>query len=142
MRAGKCPTERSRKTVKSRPVEGNLTGVWVTNSDTISGDSRVPFIPFWEGRRQTEHAAQWSTIIPCFLHPHGTTHFRFWIQPVAAISEGRLRQQISYQARPEEAGGKVTDDCQELSRPKVLPMGNPHAQFAAVKAVPEVSTCR
>jgi hypothetical protein len=118
------------------------SGVWVTCSDTIGTDSRVPFIPFWEGRRQTEHATEWSTTIPCFLHSHSTIHFCSWIQPVAAVNEERLRQLKSNDARPEKAGGRMTTYCQDSFRLHAFSTGIPQTQDAASMANPEVTRCR
>jgi len=118
------------------------TGVRVTSSDTIGADSRVPFIPDWEERIQTEHAALWSATIPCFRSPHSTKHFSFWIQPVAAVNEERLRQLKSDHARPEKAGGKVAMCCQISSRLYGFSTGIPETQDAASMANPEVSKCR
>lgn len=143
MHAETCEEDHNgRQSKATRPMKGNLTGVWVTYSDTITADSRVPFIPFWEGRRQTEHAARWSTIIPCFLYPHSKISFGFWIQPVAAKNEVCLRQLKSDHVRPEKAEGTVANYSQESFRLQVLSMGNLPKQVAAFTPNLEVSTCR
>ena len=127
--------------LRAREFRGNCSGFSVTHSDSIVGDSRVPFIPFREERRQKEHAAQSSTQIPCSLRTQSTTYFSFWIQPVAAFNEYRLRQSVSYHARPEKAGEEMARNCQapfpfhDLSR-------GPQIQGAAAMANPEVSQCR
>src|SRR5215467_14272893 len=107
MRAGQCYGYRFTGQGGSLQFGDNPSGFWVTSSDTIGADSRVPFIPFWGERRQTEHAALWSTSIPCFRHPHSTKHFLFWFQPVAAVNEERLRQSKSDRARLNRAWSQV-----------------------------------
>jgi hypothetical protein len=126
----------------SPQIEGHPYGAEVTYSDTIREDSCVPFIPFWEGRRQTEHATRWSAPIPCFRRPHSKTDFDFWIQPVAAVSEERLRQLNRDDARPDKAGGKMANYCQNLFRLHGFSLGIPQTQDAASMANPEVTRCR
>jgi hypothetical protein len=117
------------------------SGVWVTCSDTIGTDSRVPFIPFWEGRRQTEHATEWSTTIPCFLHSHSTIHFCSWIQPVAAVNEERLRPLKRDQARPEKGGDEMAKCSETSSHFSGFSTGIPQTQAASMANL-EVSKCR
>ena len=126
----------------SPQIGGHPYGAEVTCSDTIEPDSCVPFVPFLEERRQTEHAARWSATIPCFRYPHRTTDFPFWIQPVAAVSEKRLRQLNRDDARPDKAGGRMANYCQDLFRLQVFSQGIPQTQDAATKATPEVTRCR
>jgi hypothetical protein len=121
---------------------GNPTGAWVTYSGSIMSDSRAPFIPFWEERRQTEHAAPWSTQIPCFRPPHRTKQFPFLFQPVARVSEERLRQLNSDHARPKTAGDKMAISSQVSSPLYGIPTGTPQTQKAAFMANPEVLKCR
>ena len=126
---------------KCRQFAGYASGFWVTCSDTIRSDSRVPFIPFSEERRQKEHAARWSTTIPCFRQAHSTT-LSFWIQPVAATNEECLRPLKSHDARPEKTKGKMTNDCQDLLGLQVVSTGILQTQDAAFMAHPEVTKCR
>ena len=142
MHAGLSYGQRFTKEGESRQFGDYSSGVWVTCSDTIGVDSRVPFVPFWEGRRPTEHAAQRSATIPGFPHPHSTTSFSFWIQPVAAVDEDRLRQLKSKYARPEKARGKMAGNCQDSFPFYVRSTGIPQTQDAAFMANSEVSTCR
>lgn len=117
-------------------------GAEVTTSDTMKADSRVPLVPFWELRRQTEHAAQGSTQFPCFRDPHSTINFPFWIQPVAAVSEELLRLLKFDSARPDKTGGKMANYCHDSIRLHVFSTGIPQTQDAASKANSEVPTCR
>ena len=142
MLAGKCHRDRVARRGRSGQLGGNAAGFWVTYSDTIGPDSRVPFIPFWEERRQTEHAAQWSTTIPCFLYTLSKLYFLFWIQPVAAINEERLRRLKRDYARPEKVGGKVANYCQDSFNLHLDSAGTPQTQDAASMANSEVSKCR
>ena len=123
-------------------IGGHSYGAEVTCSDTIKTDSCVPFISFWKERRQTEHAARWSASIPCFRNPHSTTDFPFWIQPVAAESEKRLRQLNRDDARPDKAGGKMANYCRDLFCLHDFSRGIPETEDAATKANPEVTRCR
>jgi hypothetical protein len=123
-------------------IGGHPYGAEVTCSDTIKVDSCVPLIPFSKERRQTEHAARWSASIPCFRYPHSTTDFPFWIQPVAAVSEKRLRQLNRDDARPDKAGGKMANYCRDLFRLQDFSPGIPETEDAATKANPEVTRCR
>ena len=142
MRAAQCHGYRSTRPGEYRHFGGNSYGVWVTCSDTIEVDSQVPSVPFWGERSQIEDAVRWSTTIPCFLHPHSTAYFLFWIQPVATVDEERLRQLKSDHARPENAGGRVANYCQDSFRLHVFPTGIPQSQEAASMANPEVPKCR
>jgi hypothetical protein len=117
---------------------GYPTSAWVTCSGSMVADSCVPFVPFLQGRRQTEHAASWSTPIPCFRFPHRTEHFPFWFQPVARVSEESLRQLNSERARPNSGGGKMANSSQVLSRLNAFSIGTPQTQIAASMANPEV----
>lgn len=127
---------------KTPQMGGHAYSAAVTNSDTIRVDSRVPFLPFWEERRQTEHAVQWSAKIPCFRNPHSTIDFPFWIQPVAAVSEELLRLLKTVDSRPDKAGGKMANYCQDSLHLQVFSTGIPQTQDAASMANPEVTTCR
>ena len=120
---------------------GNTAGVWVTSSDTIHADSRVSFAPFWNERRQTEHAATRSTPIPCFRRPH-CKQLPFGYQPVAAVREARLWQLNCDHIRPEKAGSKMASCTQVSSRLYGLPLGIPLTEEAAFAASPEVRKCR
>ena len=142
MRAGQGHGYRSTGQGGSLQFEDYPTGVRVTCSDTIRADSRVAFIPIWKERRQTEHAALWSSAIPCFRSPHSTKHFPFWVQPVAAVNEERLRQLKSDQARPEKAWGELAVCSRDSSRLNGLSTGTPQTQDAASVANSEVSKCR
>ena len=142
MRAGECVGNGFVCRDGFRPFGEYSAGVSVTSSDTIGSDSRVPFIPFREERRQIEQAAHRSTKIPCFRRPQSTIYFLFWFQPVAAVNEERLRQLKSVHLRPEKVEGKVAHDCQDLFRLQVFPMGIPQTQDAASMANSEVSKCR
>jgi len=142
MRAGQRHENMFTERGKSRQFGGNPSGFWVTYSDTIEADSRLPFIPLWEGRRRTEHAVQWSTTIPCSLHPQSAPYLGFWKQPVAAVNEERLRQLRSKNARPEKVGGKVTSYRQDSFSLRVFSAGLPKSQDAASMANLEVSKCR
>jgi hypothetical protein len=142
MRAGQCYGHRFTEQGESGQFADDPSGVRVTSSDTIGADSRVPFIPFWEERRQTEQAALWSTTIPCFGYPHSTTQYAFWFQPVAVVNEERLQQLKSDHARPEKACSEMAK-CSQTSFPFFgLSTGIPQTQDAASMANPEVSKCR
>jgi len=121
---------------------GHSYSAGVTCSDTMRADSRVPSVPFWDERRPTEHAAPWSTEIPCFRYLHCTINFPFWIQPVAAASEELLRLLKNDSARPDKAGGKMAKYCHDSIRLHSFFTGIPQTQDAASKANSEVSTCR
>ena len=127
---------------KTPQMGGRPYSAGVTSSDTIKVDSCVPFLPFWEERRQIEHAARWSAKIPCFWDPHSTIDFPFWIQPVAAVSEELLRPLRFQNPRPDKARGKMANYCQDSLRLQVFSTGIPQTQDAASMANPEVSTCR
>ena len=142
MRAGQCYGYRFTGQGGARQFGDNPSGAWVTSSDTIEADSRVPFIPFWGERRQTEHAALWSTPIPCFRSPQDTEHFPFWLQPVARVSKERLRQLKCDDARPEKAGNIVAECNQDSSRLYDFSTGILQTQDAASMANREVPKCR
>ena len=142
MRAGQGHGYRFTGRGGSTQFGDYCTGVRVTSSDTIGVDSRVPFIPVWKERIQTEHAAMWSATVPCFRSPHSTKHLSFWIQPVAAVNEEGLRQLKSDYARPEKVGGKLAMCCQVSSRLYGLSTGIPEIQDAASVANSEVQKCR
>ena len=142
MRAGQGHGDRFMVLVGPLKLGGNPTGAWVTYSGSIMADSRRPFIPFWKERRQTEHAAPWSTQIPCFRPPHSTKHFPFSFQPVARVSEDLLRQLNSDHARPETAGDKQANSNRVSSPLYGIPTGTPQSQKAAFMANPEVLKCR
>ena len=142
MRAAQCHGYRFTERGKSGQFGSNSSGVWVTCSDTIGVDSRVPSVPFWNARRQTERAAQRSATIPCFLHPHSTIYFLFCIQPVATVNEERLRQLKRDHARPEKVGGQVANYCQDSICLHVSSTGIPQSLEAAFMANPEVPKCR
>jgi hypothetical protein len=142
MRAGQHHRNMFTELGKSRQFGGNPAGFWVTYSDTIETDARLPFIPFREGRRQTEHAGQWSTTIPCSLHPHSALYLGFWNQPVAAVNEERLRQLKSKNARPEQVGGTVTSYRQDSFSLHEFSAGFSQTQDAASMANLEVTKCR
>lgn len=142
MRAGQSNGNGLKKQCGELQFAGNPSGAWVTSSDTIGADSRVPSIPIREGRRQTEQAAPWSTPIPCFRSPYDTTHIPFWFQPVAAVNEARLRQRKPYHGRPEEVGGRMADCGQDSSHLHGFSSGIPQTQDAASMANPEVQKCR
>jgi len=142
MRAGKRYGYRVTEQGGPRQFGDNPSGVWVTSSDTIGRDSRVPFIPFCGERRQTEHAALWSTTIPSSWCPHSKRHFPFWIQPFAAVNEERLRLLKSDHARPEKGGDTMAKCSQTSSQFSGLSTGIPQTEDAASKANPEVSKCR
>lgn len=142
MYAGQSHANTIGEPAGSRRFGSYPTGGQVTFSDTIGADSRVPFIPIWEERRQTEHASLWSTSIPCFRDVYGTEHFPFWIQPVAAVNEERLRQLKSENARPEKAGSNMARCCQVSSRFYGFSTGIAQTQEAASMANPEVEKCR
>ena len=121
---------------------GHSSGAGVTCSDTMKPDSRGPLVPFRDDRRQTEHAALWSTEIPCFRYLHCTINFPFWIQPVAAASEELLRLLKIDSARPDKVEGKMANYCHDSIRLHTFFTGIPQTQDAASKANSEVSTCR
>lgn len=127
---------------KAPQMGGHSYSAGVTSSDTIRVDSCVPLVPFWDERRQTEHAAQGSAKIPCFRDPHSTIDFPFWIQPVAAASEELLRLRKIGNPRPDKTGGKMANYCHDSLRLQVFSTGIPQTQDAASMANPEVSTCR
>ena len=115
----------------------------VTCSATISGDSCVPsFVPFWAERRQIEHAAKWSSTIPCFRHLRTKLDFPFWIQPVAAEYEEHLRRLNMGNTRPDKNVVKMADYCHDSYRLRVFPTRILEDQDAAFMANSEVSTCR
>jgi hypothetical protein len=138
MRAGQGHGHRFTGLGGPLQLGGNPTGAWVTYSGSIMADSRRPFIPFWKERRQTEHAAPWSTQIPCFRPPHSTRHFPFLFQTVARISEERLRQLNSDHARPKTAGDKMAISGQVSSPFYGITTGTLQTQKAAFMANPEV----
>jgi hypothetical protein len=138
MRAGQGHGHRFTGLGGPLQLGGNPTGAWVTYSGSIMADSRRPFIPFWKERRQTEHAAPWSTQIPCFRPPHSTRHFLFLFQTVARISEERLRQLNSDHARPKTAGDKMAISGQVSSPFYGITTGTLQTQKAAFMANPEV----
>jgi len=142
MRAGQRHGTMFTERGSSRQIGGDPTGIWVTYSDTIETGSSLPFIPFWEGRRQTEHAARWSKKIPCSLHPHSARYLGFWIQQVAAVNEESLRPLKSKNARSEKVGGKVTSYRQDSFRRHEIATGLPQTQDATSMANPEVTQCR
>jgi hypothetical protein len=141
MRAGQCYGYRFTGQGGARQFGDNPSGAWVTSSDTIEADSRVPFIPFWGERRQTEHAALWSTTIPCSRYPHSTKHFPFWFQPVAAVNEERLRPLKRDQARPEKGGDEMAKCSETSSHFSGFSTGIPQTQAASMANL-EVSKCR
>jgi hypothetical protein len=138
MRAGQGHGHRFTGLGGPLQLGGNPTGAWVTYSGSIMADSRRPFIPFWKERRQTEHAAPWSTQIPCFRPPHSTRYFPFLFQTVARISEERLRQLNSDHARPKTAGDKMAISGQVSSPFYGITTGTLQTQKAAFMANPEV----
>lgn len=137
MGAGTGQGNKARRWDEIVQSQGNPSSVWVTSSDTIQTDSRVPFIPIWEGRRQTEHAAPRSTPIPCFRRPH-RKNFPFRFQQVAGANMTRLRQLNSDYARPEKAGSKMARCSQDSSRLYGSQTGIPQTEDAAFMANPEV----
>jgi hypothetical protein len=137
MGAGRGHGYRATQESAIAQFASNSSSVWVTNSDTIWSDSRVPFIPIWEGRPQTEHAAPRSTPIPCFRRPR-SKQFPFWFQPVDAVSAARLRPLNSDYARPEKARSKMATSGQVSSRLYGLPTGISQTEDAAFMANPEV----
>lgn len=122
-------------------TDGNASGVWVTNSDTIQPDSRVSPISFWNERRQTEHAVIRSTPIPCFGRPH-CKQLPFGYQPVAAVKEARPGQANCDHIRQKKAGSKMSSCTQVSSRLCGLPTVIPSTEEAAYTANPEVTKCR
>ncbi len=128
---------------ESRQIESACYGAGVTCSATISGDSCVPsFVPFWAERRQIEHAAKWSSTIPCFRHLRTKLDFPFWIQPVAAEYEEHLRRLNMGYTRPEKIVVEMADYRHDSYGLHVFPKRILEDQDAAFMANSEVSTCR
>lgn len=142
MRTEQRPKEGIASRNEFPVIGGHFYGAEVTCSDTIRPDSCVPLIPFWEERRQTEHAAQWSASIPCFRRPHSAIDFPFLIQPVAEVGDKRLRQLNRAGERPDKAGDKMANYCQDSFRLQVFSTAIRQTQEAASMAQPEVSKCR
>ena len=78
------------------------TGVPASCSDSIIGDSKTALTPICREPRQTEHVTRGTAEIPSDQPPLNTEDFPFWIQPVAKVSEERLRQRKLVYIRPEK----------------------------------------
>jgi len=109
-------------------------------SDSIVGDFRAPFVPNGRGQRQTQHAGLIGAFIPCLRAPYSTQSFSFWNQPVAAISEDRLRQLKMRSACPEEVGGEMAISSRFPASllNSVLPGSSLQTESALSEANPEV----
>lgn len=143
MRARLGQVNRWTGRVGLREIESANYGAGVTCSARISGDSCVPsFVPFWAERRQIEHAAKWSSTIPCFRHLRTKLDFPFWIQPVAAEYEEHLRRLNMGYTRPDMNVVKMADYRHDSFRLHVFRTRILEDQDAASLANSEVSTCR
>jgi hypothetical protein len=128
------------RTLGAKSIQGSAR---VSNSDSIGEDIRVPSVSNGEGQRQTQNAGLKGASIPCLQAPYSTQCFPFWIQPVPAISEDRLRQLRMSSACPEEVGGEM-ETWSHFSAShlySILP-GSLQTENALFEANPEVRRCR
>jgi hypothetical protein len=113
--------------------------VYTSTSDSIGASFLVPHFPVGEGRRQPQQAGLRGASIPCLRTPFNERYLSLWNQPVAAMSEDRLRQLKLSFACPDGAGVAVVTLSRLLVPPSnsVLP-GSLHTENALLKANAEV----
>lgn len=115
------------------------TGVLASCSDTILGDYRTALTPICSEPRQTEQVRRGFAKFPSNQPTFDTEPFPFWIQPVAMVSEERLRQLKLVYACPEKGGTRMaTLSCFSASLLYGVSSGNQQTQNAVSMAKPEV----
>ena len=107
MRAGRAQKNGSTRACRTLVAGSRKAGLFLSQSDSIREDFRVPLIPNGEGQRQTKRAGLRGAKFLCLQSPYNTEHFLVWNQPVAEESEDRLRQLKIIYARPEGAGTEM-----------------------------------